>query len=191
MHESVASEVVAEIARLIAAIRIGYPLDPTTQMGPVATRAQYDKAMGYIGIGPAEGASLATGGGRPPTWASDKGFFVQPTVFTGVDPASRLAQEEVFGPVLSVLTWRTEAEAIAIANGVRFGLTGSIWTNDLKRGHRLARDLHTGYIWINGSSRHFWGMPFGGVKSSGIGREESMEELLSYTELKTVNVFLD
>ncbi|BEP14842.1 aldehyde dehydrogenase family protein [Acidothermaceae bacterium B102] len=191
VHESVAGGVVDEIDRLIAAIRIGDPLDPTTQMGPLATRPQYDKAMGYIAIGSAEGAAIASGGGRPPSWPSDKGFFVQPTVFTGVDPGSRLAQEEVFGPVLSVITWRTEAEAIAIANGVRFGLTGSIWTNDLKRGHRLARDLHTGYIWINGSSRHFWGMPFGGVKSSGIGREESMEELLSYTELKTVNVFLD
>jgi 2-formylbenzoate dehydrogenase len=191
VHESVAAGVVDAMVRLIGEIRIGDPLDPTTQMGPVATRAQYDKAMSYIGIGSSEGAALATGGRRPPSWGSDTGFFVEPTVFTGVEPASRLAQEEVFGPVLSVITWRTEEEAIGIANGVQFGLTGSVWTDDLKRAHRLARAMHTGYIWINGASRHFWGMPFGGVKSSGIGREESVEELLSYTELKTVNVFLD
>ena len=190
LHESIAAEVTAKVVALLREVTVGHPLNPHTTMGPLSSPAQYAKTMHYIDVGIRDGATLATGGQRPDL-DFDGGHFVEPTVFTGVDPGSRLGQEEIFGPVLSVLTWRTPDEAVAIANGTQFGLTASVWTNDLKIAHRTVRDLQAGYVWINGSSRHFWGMPFGGVKSSGLGREESLEELLSYTQLKSVNVLLD
>ncbi len=191
LHESIAAEMTERIVALAAGIAIGDPLAESTQMGPLSSRAQYDKTLSYIEAGVAGGAEVVTGGGRPDGLPLDSGYYVAPTIFTQVTPDSRIAREEIFGPVLSVLTWRTEAEALSIANGVDYGLTSSVWTNDLRTGHRMARALEVGYVWINGSSRHFWGMPFGGVKSSGIGREECFEELLSYTQLKAVNVFLD
>ena len=120
----------------------------------------------------------------------DEGWYVAPTVLTNVDPSSPAAQEEIFGPVLSVLTFKTETEAVSIANGVDYGLTSSIWTNDLNTAHRLAAAVEAGYVLVNSPSRHFWGLPFGGVKSSGVGREESSEELVSYTETKTTTMVI-
>ncbi len=191
LHESVASDFLAAVVARAEAIRVGHPLDPTTEMGPLSSKPQFDKTVRYIAAGLEDGAQLATGGARPRDLDLPAGYYVAPTIFTGVESTARIAQEEIFGPVLSVLTFRTEAEAVALANGVDYGLTASVWTNDLRRAHRMARDLDAGYVWVNGSSRHFWGMPFGGFKSSGVGREESLEELISYTQTKTVNVFLD
>ncbi len=190
LHESIADEVLDHVVRRMAAIRIGSPLDPATEMGTMASRAQYDKALAYIGIATSEGAQLLAGGGRPPGLAHERGLFVAPTLFGGVRPDMRVAREEVFGPVLSVMTWKDEDEAVKIANGVDYGLTGSVWTNDIRRAHRVASALDAGYLWINGSSTHFPGVPFGGVKLSGVGREESLDELISYTQLKTVNIML-
>jgi len=190
LHESIADEVLDHVVRRMAAIRIGSPLDPATEMGTMASRAQYDRALAYIGIATSEGAQLLAGGGRPPGLAHERGLFVAPTLFGGVRPDMRVAREEVFGPVLSVMTWKDEDEAVKIANGVDYGLTGSVWTNDIRRAHRVASALDAGYLWINGSSTHFPGVPFGGVKLSGVGREESLDELLSYTQLKTVNIML-
>jgi 2-formylbenzoate dehydrogenase len=190
LHESIADDVLERVAARMSAIRIGSPLDPATEMGTMASRAQYAKTMRYIGVARDEGAQLMTGGGRPAALKDQPGLYVAPTLFRGVRPDMRIAQEEVFGPVLSALTWKDEDEAIRIANAVGYGLTGSVWTNDIRRAHRVAGALEAGYLWINGSSAHFTGVPFGGVKLSGVGREESLDELLSYTQLKTINVML-
>jgi 2-formylbenzoate dehydrogenase len=189
VHVDVADEVVERVAATVEDIRIGSPLDPATQMGPLISQQHLERVQAYIAAGREQGAALVTGGGRPNTL--DRGYFLQPTVFTGVQPDMRIAREEIFGPVLSIMTWRDRDEAVALANGVDFGLTASVWTSDVKCAHSVARDLEAGYVWINGSSRHFWGLPFGGVKASGVGREESLEELLSFTQTKTVNVVLD
>jgi acyl-CoA reductase-like NAD-dependent aldehyde dehydrogenase len=188
VHESIADRVVALVASQMSAMRIGSPLAADTQVGTMASQAQYDKALRYIELAQAEGAAVLAGGGHPA--GLDDGYYVQPTLLGGVTPEMTIANEEVFGPVLSVLTFTDEDDAVRIANGVKYGLTASIWTNDIRRAHRVSRRVQAGYVWINGSSQHFLGTPFGGVKASGVGREESLEELLSYTELKTVHVFL-
>jgi acyl-CoA reductase-like NAD-dependent aldehyde dehydrogenase len=118
------------------------------------------------------------------------GLFVRPTLFEDVRPDSRLAREEIFGPVLAVLPVASYDEALAVANSVSYGLTASIFTRDLEMAHRFARDIEAGYVWINDTSRHFPGAPYGGYKDSGVGREESLEELASYTQIKNVNVRL-
>ncbi|MBC3191944.1 aldehyde dehydrogenase family protein [Pseudonocardia sp. C8] len=184
-HE-VHDELVRRVVERIERRRIGDPFDEATEQGTMINRAQYEKSLSYIDIARAGGAQVVTGGGRPP--GQDRGLFVAPTVFTGVAPDSRIAQEEVFGPLLSVIGFDGEAEAVEIANGVRYGLTASVWTRDVSRAHRVVDALEAGFTWINGSSRHFPNVPFGGMKGSGIGREESLEELLGYTELKAVNV---
>ena len=188
LHESIADAVLERVRELVQRIRIGMPLDAATEMGPVVSREQYDKVMHYIRLGREQGARLVLGGGRPA--GLERGYFVAPTVFSDVQPGMAIAQEEIFGPVLSVMRWRDEDEVLRWANSVEYGLTAAIWTRDVQRAHRFAREIEAGYVWINGSSRHFWGTPFGGYKASGVGREESLEELLSYTQIKTVHVML-
>jgi 2-formylbenzoate dehydrogenase len=190
LHASVADEVLAMVRERVAAIRIGSPVAPETQMGPLASRAQYEKSLRYVDIAREEGATLFHGGHRPRGPQFERGHYLEPTVFTGVRSSMRIAREEVFGPVMSVLTYEDADEAVEIANGVDYGLTASIWTRDVSAALSLADRIEAGYVWINGSSRHFWGVPFGGTKSSGVGREESVEELHSYTELKAVNVLV-
>ncbi|GAT12199.1 aldehyde dehydrogenase [Mycolicibacterium novocastrense] len=190
LHEAIADEVIDLVVDQVAAIKVGDPLVDGTDMGPVIDQAQYSKSLRAIESGRAGGASVLTGGGRAQGVGS-KGWYVAPTVLAGVAPQADVARDEIFGPVLSMLTVRDEAEAVEVANSVEFGLTAAVWTNDVSQAHRMAAGLDAGYVWINGSARHYWGLPFGGRKSSGVGSEESTEELLSYTQVKAVTVTLD
>ena len=188
IHDSVLDGIVATIHKNH---KPGIPTDWSTTMGSLVSRAQRDKVLGFVKSGRDEGARLVTGGKPPEDPALAKGFFVEPTVFADVKPTMRLAREEVFGPILSVFKWSDEETMFEHVNAVDYGLTASIWTRDLVTAHRAARRVEAGYVWINNSSAHFHGAPFGGYKHSGIGREESFEELLEFTQTKNVNVNLD
>jgi betaine-aldehyde dehydrogenase len=190
LHKKIHDEFLERLTQRAAAIKIGLPLDPAAEMGCLAYKEQYEKSLRYIELGKKEGAALAAGGARPKGEIFSKGFFLEPTIFDRVQMSMRIAREEIFGPVLSVLTWEDYDEVIAQANSVDYGLTASVWTKDLALAYRTVERLEAGYIWINGSSRHFLGVPFGGFKQSGIGREESVEELLSYVQTKAVNTAL-
>lgn len=187
--EAIADDLLEEVMNLVRKIRIGDPLDPETQMGTMATRDQYDKTVQFIAQAERDGVRLVSGG-QPSSSRQSPGLFVEPTIFDRVDQASSLATQEVFGPVLSVFRWADIDEAIALANELPYGLTGAVWTNDAQQSHRLAHALDAGFVWVNDAASHFTGVPFGGFKSSGIGKEESVEELLSYSRVKVVNYAL-
>ncbi len=190
VHESIHEQVMQGVLERVQRYRPGIPTDASTTMGALISQAQYDKVLRYIDIAHNEGAKLVHGGKRPDAPALAKGFFVEPTIFDGVTHGMRIAREEVFGPVLSVLSWRDEDEMMRQVNEVEYGLTCSIWTSSLATAHRAAAGVEAGYVWINNASRHFIGAPFGGYKQSGLGREESLDELLHYTQQKNINITL-
>jgi aldehyde dehydrogenase (NAD+)/betaine-aldehyde dehydrogenase len=190
LHESLYQPVLERLIDRVAALRLGDPLDDQSQMGPINSKRHYERVCAMVQSGRDEGARLMTGGKRPSGSEFKRGYWIEPTVFADVKPSMRIAREEIFGPVLSVFSWRDESEAIALANSTEYGLTASIFTNDIKTAFRAARAVKSGYIWINGASGHFYGTPFGGLKNSGLGREEGIDELSSYTEVKTVHVLL-
>ncbi len=188
LHEAIHDAVLERLVARLKNLRPGLPTDPETRMGAIVSREQHQRILELIEGAKAEGARLVTGGGPPPEAALRNGCFIEPTVFCGVTQAMRIANQEVFGPVLAVLKWSNEGEMLDEINAVDYGLTCSIWTNDLAAAHRTASAAEVGYVWINESSKHFLGAPFGGAKQSGFGREECLEELLSYTLEKNIHV---
>jgi len=190
IHEKIHDAVLAAMKAKIAYYRPGIATNPATTMGAIISKAQYERILGFIESGKQEGARLVCGGGRPADPALGSGFFIEPTVFADVAPTMRIAREEIFGPVLSVFKWSDEAKMLEQVNAVEYGLTASIWTNDLSTAHRAAAAVQAGFVWINEVSKHFLGAPFGGYKQSGIGREECAEELLAYTQEKNIHVKL-
>jgi acyl-CoA reductase-like NAD-dependent aldehyde dehydrogenase len=190
LHESLHDRFLADLVKKVSSLRIGPPLSEDSQMGPMNSKLQYEKVQHYIKAGQEDGARLMTGGKRPEGKGFEKGYWIQPTVFADVKADMRIAREEVFGPLLSVFKWRDIEEVVQIANSVEYGLTGAIWTNDVTTALKTARRIQSGYIWINGASAHYKGVPFGGFKNSGTGREEGIDELLSYTEEKAIHIML-
>jgi betaine-aldehyde dehydrogenase len=190
IHEKIYDAVLERAKNSIKRYKPGVPTDPATTMGSIISQVQYDRIMKYIAAGKEDGARLVTGGKRPDDPALAKGLFVEPTIFADVTMGMRIGKEEIFGPVLSVFKWRDEDEMLAEVNQVEYGLTCSIWTNDLATAHRTAAAVEAGYVWINEVSKHFLGAPFGGYKQSGIGREECIEELLRFTREKNIHVNL-
>jgi betaine-aldehyde dehydrogenase len=189
LHESIYDRVLAGITELVQSRhRPGIPTDPATTMGPLISEAQFNKVMKYIALGREAGARLVTGGRRPDDPALAGGWFVEPTIFADVTADMRIAREEIFGPVLSVIRWNDEETMFGQVNALEYGLTGSIWTRDLNTAHRAAARIEAGYIWVNNVSEHFLGAPFGGYKQSGIGREECIEEMFDFSQVKNVNL---
>jgi len=189
IHEAIYDAVVAKVKEKIRYFKPGIPTDPATTMGAIVSKRQFDRVMTLIESAKNEGAELIAGGGPPADPALKNGFFIEPTVFA-VTEKNRIAREEIFGPVLGVFKWRDEAKMLATANAVEYGLTASIWTNDLNTAHRTALAVQAGYVWINEVSKHFLGAPFGGFKQSGLGREECFEEMLSFTQEKNIHIRL-
>jgi betaine-aldehyde dehydrogenase len=190
LHEAIHDAALTAIVKRVQALKVGLPFEPESEVGCLSSQAQFDKTMSYIRLGLEGGARLACGGQRPADPKLAHGLFVEPTVFVDVRDDMRIAREEIFGPVVSILRWSDEDDVLARVNALDYGLTASIWTHDLDRAHRLASRVEAGYIWVNGASTHHVGVPFGGVKQSGLGREESIEELYACTQIKNINVSL-
>lgn len=188
LHADIHDAVLERVVERVSKFRIADPMRADADVGPVNSRMQHEKTLRYVQAGRDDGARLMIGGERPRGEEFKRGFWVTPAIFAGVKQGMRLAQEEVFGPILSVIKWTNEQEAIAIANSTEYGLTAAIWTNDINKALRTARAVQSGFQWINGFSAHYTGVPFGGYNNSGVAREEGVEELLSYTETKTINI---
>lgn len=182
VQDSVADAFHARLVERVNRIRVGHPLDPATEVGPLIHETHFDKVASYVELGKAEGATLAAGGDR----VGETGWFLRPTLFTEARPGMRIAQEEVFGPFLTTIRFRDEAEALAIANGVAYGLTAYVWTNDLTRALRVSDRLEAGMIWVNSENVRHLPTPFGGVKASGIGRDGGDWSFEFYMEQKNV-----
>jgi len=184
VQRTVYDVVVDMLVQRAGRIRVGMPLDPTTHIGPQTSAVQLDKTNRYIQLGKDEGYRLLLGGKRPAGF--ERGYFVEPTIFGEVDNRSRLAQEEIFGPVLSVIPFDSEAEAVAMANDVVYGLVAGLWTRDIGRAHRVAAQLESGLVSVNTYRPVHWMLPYGGYKMSGIGRENGFDAVNEYLETKTV-----
>lgn len=190
LHDRIHDAVVARIRDEIVRFKPGIPIDPSTTMGALVSKEHFERVMSFIDSAKAEGARLIVGGSAPADTALKSGWYIEPTVFADVSSEMRIAREEVFGPVLSILKWTDEARMLEEVNALEYGLTCSIWTRDLATAHRTAMNVQAGYVWVNDVSKHFLGAPFGGVKQSGIGREECLQELLSFTAEKNIHLNL-
>lgn len=188
VHRDIYDDFIVKFKEKAAQIKVGNPHEQV-DIGPHAHKQQLEKTLSYIQIGKEEGAELVLGGDRPRHLK--KGYYVNPTLFVNVKPTMRIAQEEIFGPVVSVIPFSSEEEAIEIANGVSYGLTAAVWTKDIARGHRMAKALQSGMVWLNTYRYTRWVTPYGGYKSSGVGRENGLESIKEFTQVKTVVVDLE
>lgn len=187
VHEKIYDEFVTQFKTHVKKISvIGDPFEETTFQGPQVTKAQYDRVLSYIASGKEEGATIALGGEAVPH--KGKGFFIEPTVFTNVKPSMKIFREEIFGPCVAIVKFQTEEEAILLANDTTYGLGSAIFTKDLARAHRVAREIEAGMVWINSSNDSDFRVPFGGVKQSGIGRELGEAGLAPYCNVKAIHV---
>jgi aminomuconate-semialdehyde/2-hydroxymuconate-6-semialdehyde dehydrogenase len=187
VEESIYEKFVEKFTRAASLIRPGDPLEKETQMGPLVSHEHREKVLGYIKLAQEEGGTIMGGGGIPPLKAPfDKGYFLNPTIITGLSPTCRTMQEEIFGPVVTIVPFKTEEEAIAIANGTEYGLSASVWTQNSSRAHRVSQKLHVGTVWVNCWMLRDLAVPFGGVKHSGLGREGGDFSLEFFTETKTI-----
>jgi acyl-CoA reductase-like NAD-dependent aldehyde dehydrogenase len=183
VHESIKDAVLEQVARVARELVPGDPLDASTKLGAIVDAQQMQRVLGYIDIGRQDGARLTLGGTQ--SRKDSGGCYVEPTVFDGVKPAMRIAREEVFGPVLATITFRDEAEALAIANDTSYGLAAAVWTRDLATAHRMARAIRAGVVYVNCYDADDITVPFGGFKQSGMGRDKSLHAFDKFTELKT------
>ena len=186
VQENIAAAFIDKLTARIAKLKVGHPLDPATEIGPLIHRRHYDKVCSYFDIAREEGATIAAGG--RPAAVNGTGNYVEPTLFVGASNRMRIAQEEIFGPVLTAITFKDEAHALALANDVPYGLTAYVWTSDVGRSHRLARVLDAGMVWINSENNRHLPAPFGGMKASGIGRDGGDYSFEFYMETKNVCV---
>lgn len=186
LHRSVYDDFVKKLTNRVANIKVGNPLDPATEIGPMIHPTHQEKVIGYGEIGKQDGARLAVGGGKP----EGKGCYVNPTLFVDAHKDMRIAQEEVFGPFLTVIPFETEEEAVEIANSVRYGLTAYVWTKDVARAHRMALNVESGMVWVNSQNVRHLPTPFGGVKHSGIGRDGGEYSFDFYMETKNISIAL-
>jgi len=188
IHESIADDVLGRVIERADRIRIGLPMAETTEMGSMITRAARDRCIGLVTQAAAGGGRILTGNSAPDDPALAAGAFLRPTIVDRVQPGTLLADEEIFGPVLTAMTWRTEREALELANAGRYGLTAAIWSQDIDRAFRLADGIEAGYLWVNDVETRFPAVPFGGWGDSGVGSEHGLDEILSFTRLKAVNL---
>jgi aldehyde dehydrogenase (NAD+) len=190
VHESLKDELLARLVERAAKLQPGDPLDPKTRLGPVISQDQLERVLGYIEKGRSDGASLVTGGGRALYHGEQRGYWVEPTIFDGVQAEHTIACEEIFGPVLAVMSFRDDDEALELANRTIYGLAAGVWTRDIGRAHRFARELQAGTVWLNTYHPLDAASPFGGYKQSGYGRELGQYALDLYTQIKSVWVDL-
>jgi betaine-aldehyde dehydrogenase len=191
LHERIADEFLDRFATLAKSIRLGNPMEATTEMGPLTSTLHRDRVLGYVDVAREQGGEVIAGGKAPMAEGLAKGCYVEPTIVRARSPQDRIAQEEVFGPFVTVLTFKDDDEALRIANGTDYGLGSGLWTRDLQRAHKVARELHAGMVWINSYKRVNPGSPFGGVGQSGYGREMGFDAMREYTQVKSVWVNVD
>ncbi|MBI3279427.1 MAG: aldehyde dehydrogenase family protein, partial [Acidobacteria bacterium] len=190
VHQDIHDAFLGRLIDKARSMKVGDPLDPGSEMGSQISRAQMDRILGYVRAGIEEGATLRCGGERDTEGSKARGFFVKPAVFTEVEPHMKIAQEEVFGPVLATLKFRDAAEAIEIANGTIYGLVSAVWTRDIKLAHRMAAEIKAGSVWVNTYNGFDSASPFGGYKQSGFGRDLGAYALEQYTNVKSVWIAL-